>query len=143
MGRAKPKGLRFARAVHVQAGVRQLLHGIIVDRDHQSRDLLGRVLADLDWNTCAFEGLPDIADHLPEAWAVFVSTDLIDEAGQKNVAWLRQRAPEAAIVLMQASTDEDQAREYRQNGADAVLQRPLADASVIDAVGKALVRRRR
>lgn len=126
-----------------QAGVRQLLHGLIVDRDNDSRDLLVRVLSGLDWKTAAFSDLPDVTDHLSDAWAIFICSKLIGGKDQHGIKWLRQQSPKAAIVLMQGSGEEPYEETLRDEGPDAVLSRPFADSSVIDAVGIALIRRRR
>ena len=120
-----------------------MLHGIIVDRDIGSRDLLVRVLSGLDWKTAAFRDLPDVADYLSGAWAIFVCSTLVGGKDQHGIRWLRKQAPKAAIVLMQGSGEQAYEESLRDEGPDAVLSRPFAGSNVIDAVGIALIRRRR
>lgn len=118
------------------------MHGVVVERDRESRDLLVRVLAGLDWNTGTFDALSDAEPYLSRAWGLFVSAELVGGPDKQTMRCLRRDAPDSVIVLTLPSSDAAQIGMFKDSGADVVLARPLAEVAVIDAVGKALIFRR-
>ncbi len=119
------------------------MHGVIVERDSESRDLLARVLAGLDWNAEAFSDLSEAEAHIPKAWALFIGAETVSDVDPQATRRLRRQAPGAVIVLIQSSQNDTNAAQLREVGVDIVLTRPLEDLTVIDAMGQALMRRRR
>lgn len=119
-----------------------MLHGVIVERDSESRELLARVLTGLDWRTDAFGALPDAEKHLAGAWAVFLGAEQVGGTDDVTLRRLREMAPGIVIVMILPTADDAQAGRLKSGGADVILSRPLEELAVIDAVARALINRR-
>jgi len=102
---------------------------LVVDDDHQVRDVIVRALGQSGYTVLAapngMDALALFEERRREVDLVVLDMVMPTMGGAETLQRLKQRSPRVAVLVVTGYTTEDMARELAASGADGLIEKPL------------------